>query len=316
MRYLYILLAIGFSFAASAQRKQDRHADPDTSGKQVIRLRCQSSITKGQPPLYILDGFPVKLTDLSKLDVNSIENIQVMKDVTASVLYGSAAANGVVIINTKCKLEFIFQDVEGKQMVGSATVKLFSTELRDTLMYAADSSGFLTINNVKRGRDYGVLVSAVGYEDWRMPYTPRGGVDEIHVAMTRNYKYGPDVVVSAMGYYKCGRRGVCCFGRYEAATVSQANVATEKAVLTKCYPNPLSRGSTLHVEFRTKQSGASTLRMLNAGGALVSSQQVSLIEGTNRVDIPTDSRFVPGIYFVILYDAQQQPVIKQKVVIQ
>ncbi len=67
----------------------------------TIRIRGVGSISAGSAPLYIMDGIQVSSGDFSSLNPNDIENISVLKDASATALYGSRGANGVVIITTK-----------------------------------------------------------------------------------------------------------------------------------------------------------------------------------------------------------------------
>jgi len=54
------------------------------------------------PPLYVIDGVPTtRYEDFANLNTNSIASIQVLKDASASSIYGSRAANGVIIVTTK-----------------------------------------------------------------------------------------------------------------------------------------------------------------------------------------------------------------------
>ncbi len=64
-----------------------------------ITIRGSSTIHFDKPPLYIING-NIYNGDISKLDPNLIQNIQVLKDAEATALYGARAANGVVIIET------------------------------------------------------------------------------------------------------------------------------------------------------------------------------------------------------------------------
>ena len=52
-------------------------------------------------PLFILDGFETELTKILDLDMNQVESITSLKDATAKAIYGSKAANGVIVIETK-----------------------------------------------------------------------------------------------------------------------------------------------------------------------------------------------------------------------
>ncbi len=76
-----------------------------------VRVRGSSSVSAGNQPLYVVDGIPITsdnqsstdgdtnpLTDINPTDIESIE---ILKDASASAIYGSRAANGVVLITTK-----------------------------------------------------------------------------------------------------------------------------------------------------------------------------------------------------------------------
>jgi len=64
-----------------------------------IRIRGVGSISAGTEPLYVIDGFPGD--NIQMLNPNDIETIDVLKDASATAIYGSRGANGVVIITTK-----------------------------------------------------------------------------------------------------------------------------------------------------------------------------------------------------------------------
>ncbi len=64
-----------------------------------IRIRGVGSISAGANPLYVVDGFPTD--DIQMINPNDIETVDVLKDASATAIYGSRGANGVLIINTK-----------------------------------------------------------------------------------------------------------------------------------------------------------------------------------------------------------------------
>jgi TonB-linked SusC/RagA family outer membrane protein len=71
-----------------------------TPGSQpIVRIRGISSITFSSDPLYIVDGMPTG--DISSFDMRDIESVDVLKDASASAIYGSRATNGVIVITTK-----------------------------------------------------------------------------------------------------------------------------------------------------------------------------------------------------------------------
>ena len=65
-----------------------------------IRVRGGISITQSNDPLYIIDGFPSE-DGMSTLDPAEIETIDILKDASATAIYGARGANGVVVITTK-----------------------------------------------------------------------------------------------------------------------------------------------------------------------------------------------------------------------
>lgn len=68
-------------------------------GELSIRVRGTTSFNGSNDPLYIVDGVPVDKIDF--LSPNDIASMQIMKDASASAIYGSRAANGVVLVTTK-----------------------------------------------------------------------------------------------------------------------------------------------------------------------------------------------------------------------
>ena len=73
----------------------------DPSKSASIRLRGVSSINAGTTPLFILDGSPISSTVFNSLNPGDIENITVLKDAASTAIYGSRAANGVIVITSK-----------------------------------------------------------------------------------------------------------------------------------------------------------------------------------------------------------------------
>lgn len=65
-----------------------------------IRIRGQLSVSAGSEPLYVIDGFPITGT-IGAMNPDEIEDISILKDAASTSLYGSRAANGVVMITTK-----------------------------------------------------------------------------------------------------------------------------------------------------------------------------------------------------------------------
>lgn len=66
-----------------------------------ITIRGAGSLTQSTAPLFVIDGFPQEDAQMGSLNPNDIESVNVLKDASATAIYGSRGANGVVIITTK-----------------------------------------------------------------------------------------------------------------------------------------------------------------------------------------------------------------------
>lgn len=93
----------------------------EPGGEATIRVRGSNSIRSGQDPLYVIDGLPLNVSDdqqpgganiagvgdagkknpLNFLNPDDIESIDVLKDASATAIYGARGANGVIIVTTK-----------------------------------------------------------------------------------------------------------------------------------------------------------------------------------------------------------------------
>lgn len=66
-----------------------------------IIIRGAGSITQDNSPLYVVDGFPLEDANSNSLNPADIESIDILKDASATAIYGARGANGVIIITTK-----------------------------------------------------------------------------------------------------------------------------------------------------------------------------------------------------------------------
>lgn len=99
-------------------------ADGSPSGTATVRIRGIGTLNNNDP-LYIVDGIPTK-AGMHELNGNDIESIQVLKDAASASIYGSRAANGVIIITTK-------KGKEGKIKVdfdGSIAVSTYAHKMK------------------------------------------------------------------------------------------------------------------------------------------------------------------------------------------
>jgi len=79
---------------------QIRQASGAPGPSMSVRIRGGNSIQGSNEPLYVIDGFPIKDSP-TQINNSEIESIEILKDASATAIYGSRGANGVVLITTK-----------------------------------------------------------------------------------------------------------------------------------------------------------------------------------------------------------------------
>ena len=79
---------------------QVTQTNSEPGGDVSIRIRGTNSINTGNEPLFVVDGFP-GAGDLNSINPSDIESIEILTDASATAIYGSRGANGVVLITTK-----------------------------------------------------------------------------------------------------------------------------------------------------------------------------------------------------------------------
>ena len=116
-----------------------------------IVIRGAGSLTQSTAPLYVIDGFPSETSGMGALNPNDIESIDVLKDASATAIYGSRGANGVVIITTK------------KGKVGKPVIN-FSTKLTYSPKLNIDRLNLLN-SEEKVGLELDLLASGYPYRE-------------------------------------------------------------------------------------------------------------------------------------------------------
>jgi TonB-dependent starch-binding outer membrane protein SusC len=120
-----------------------------------VRIRGTNSIQGGNEPLYVIDGFPFSGSP-TNLNNSDIESIEVLKDASATAIYGSRGANGVVMITTK----------HGK--AGQTRVDFESSYSVQTLRKKLD---------LMNGREYAELANIQAVNENKAPYFTQEEVD-------------------------------------------------------------------------------------------------------------------------------------------
>ncbi len=88
--------------AAEGAPAPSKSLNGELQGKAAgVQIRGISSLNDDEKQLYIVDGNPVSIEDYKSIPSESIKSVNVLKDATATSIYGSRAANGVIVVTTK-----------------------------------------------------------------------------------------------------------------------------------------------------------------------------------------------------------------------
>ena len=115
-----------------------------------IRIRGGSSLSASNDPLIVIDGLPLSGVDLNSINPNDIDSFSVLKDASATAIYGARGANGVIIITTKKGKTDYSLDYDYQVAFG---------EIRDRIS-VFDGDAFRNLIATRRPNDVGMLGTA------------------------------------------------------------------------------------------------------------------------------------------------------------
>ncbi len=194
-----------------------------------ITVRGGTSITQGTSPLYIVDGFQME-NGLQNVDINDIESIDVMKDASATAIYGARGSNGVILITTKSgksgktevnyngflsfnqlgkrlslldvedyvKYQYEFQTLRGDD---SKFASLFGGDINSTDFYTNAYSRIRQEYGSREGIDWQDLVFGKTGLTQTHNVTVSGGSEKTKYMLSYNYT-GEDGIMAKHGYLK------------------------------------------------------------------------------------------------------------------
>ena len=198
-----------------------------------ITVRGGTSITQGTEPLYIVDGFQME-KGLQNVDINDIESIDVMKDASATAIYGARGSNGVILITTKSgkagKTEvsyngFVSFDRLGKKLELLNTEQyvryqyefqllrgnddnfagIFGGSVNDADFYTNADSRIRDLYSTREGIDWQDEVFGRTGTTQNHNVNISGGTDKLRYLVSYNYT-GEDGIMAKHGYERNGVR--------------------------------------------------------------------------------------------------------------
>ena len=192
-------------------------SDPNQSSS--IMLRGASTLRPGaaMEPYYVIDGVPG--VDLSFVSPDDIESIDVLRDATATAIYGSKAANGVIIITTK-------RGKEGRVNVNYSTYVAFDKVAKSLdMMTASDLRNYAAANNFTLPNDEGANT------DWQKEVQRLGVSNNHNVSVSGgNEKSNYNVSLNYLN-----REGVIKgsdMNRFNARALAQSKVLNDRLTLS------------------------------------------------------------------------------------
>ncbi len=192
-------------------------------GEMTIRVRGNSSLNAGNNPLFVVDGVPIESNSLSSLngtesfglnplaDINpdDIASIEILKDAASTAIYGSRAANGVVLITTKRGAEGKAQ-VTANFMTGVSSITRYLDVLNASQYRAAVIDSY---NNMDTPEDpFWTIIDSLnpsntGDIDWqrellrsagqyKVDLAVRGGSDKVQYSWSNSYLNQDGIIIS------------------------------------------------------------------------------------------------------------------------
>lgn len=224
---------------------------PGSEANIVIRGSNTISETSDGTPLYVIDGFATEDANPAALNPNDIESIDVLKDASATAIYGARGANGVIIITTKRGMESaprVTYDGYVTYQTKPTFMKLLQgrdfVALQQEIKGDADMANTYYRYDEALGRnrvleDYANVTST----NWQDRVFRNAPMTSHHISLvggTKNTKYS-----SSISYYN--QQGIIINSSYESLkarmTLDQQISKKIKAGVTFNFANNISKGS-------------------------------------------------------------------------
>lgn len=192
-------------------------------GEMTIRIRGNSSLNSGNSPLFVVDGVPIESNSVSSLngtenfglnplaDINpdDIASMEILKDAASTAIYGSRAANGVVLITTKRGAEGR-AEVTANFTTGVSEITRYLSVLNATQYRAAVMDSYLNMDNPEE--PFWTIVDSLNPSnnediDWqrqllrsagqyKVDLAVRGGSDNVQYSWSNSYLDQEGIIIS------------------------------------------------------------------------------------------------------------------------
>lgn len=215
-------------------------------GRVLIRVRGGNSLSSSNEPLYVVDGYPISAgtsaggsgagqNPLATLNTSDIASIEILKDASATAIYGARGANGVVLITTKRgqvgKTKVTFDGYSGVQQVAHKLDMMNAREFAELVNEARANDGlspaFPNNNDLYNFPDPASLGEGVDYQDEIFRSAPihsynlgiSGGSESVRYAIGGSY-FGQTGIVEGTNFNRASFRSNIDSRLNEKLTVS------------------------------------------------------------------------------------------------
>jgi TonB-linked SusC/RagA family outer membrane protein len=176
-------------------------------GNVSVRIRGTNSINGASEPLYVVDGIQISngggindVSPLSTINPNDIESVEVLKDASASAIYGARAANGVVLITTKRGrsggTRVTFDSYYGTQKVSKTLPTLNAAEFAQLENEVFKNSYYKDPASLGEGVNWqNIIFRQAPIQNHQLSIN--GGNDKTQLAMSANYFNQDGIIINS-----------------------------------------------------------------------------------------------------------------------
>lgn len=174
-----------------------------------IVIRGAGSITQDNSPLYVIDGFPSENSNANAISPADIESIDILKDASATAIYGARGANGVILITTKKGKQgpptvtyngyYGWQKIpEKEQLMGPYDFVKYVGELNPAIRDSIYLKGGVKLDDYRnvKGLDMQDYIYQTG-QNQNHDISVRGGTDKTRYSISGNFNNQKGIIVNS-----------------------------------------------------------------------------------------------------------------------
>ncbi len=305
MRNFYVFILLLISESAFAQVYP-----PLKNDLTKIQIRCKvgerDTVNK---PMWVVDGVVVTEEQVAKIDPNTIESVNILKEDSIVGCHQGSRSGIIVITLKKTNNVLTIADEENGEGIPAASFQLISAG--DSSWQTADNKGQILKKKLVKGNEYTVLVTAIGYKPVTVSLT-EGRLPEI-IKMQRKATCEENVTVVAT--YRIRRACYLSCGLV-TTLINEQNKQGPVSVNNQffVYPNPLIRGQQQTIEWTAAKTASYTLQVFDQGGKMLWSNHIKAVQGLNRYTWQPPQQWTAGTYMLRLSCADGKYVASSKMI--